>query len=653
MNNGKKEIRVIGVIGSGTMGHGIAQICAMAEYEVILTDINEEILSGNLSKIKWSLDKLSEKKQITKEEAEKAYERIKRSTKLSEMATKCDLIIEAAPENIKIKSSIYKEIDSKAPPHVIFASNTSTLPITEIASYTTRPKQVIGIHFFNPPQLMPLVEIIKGDLTSERTVNQSLDVINNLKKEIVICKKDVPGFIVNRILGPLIQEAAWVVHREEATISEIDSMVKYKIGIPMGLFELADYTGIDILYNAAKEVSKRDPKALNLCPMFKDYFDKGWYGKKTQKGFYEYNNKKTDKPEISNKLSEKIDPIKIFSPAINEAYWIVRKGVASKEDVEKAIMMGLGFPTGILKMANKWGIKNVLKTLEENKKKYGEYYSPDPLIVKNANNELETSTNNEYEEIQIKIEPPIAELILNRPHRLNTITIKMMEEIENALDSIKNNKEVRVLIFRGSGNKAFSAGADINTFVGLSAEDAVKIAYRFHEVFDKIENFPKPTIAAIDGYALGGGCEIALTCDFRISSNRSEIGQTEISLGLIPGAGGTQRLPKIIGESKAKEMILLGKKISGEEAEELRLVNTVIPYKEFDKEIKKFASKLAEGPPIALELAKLSIQMSRNETAKNGKKFEAEAFGKVFSSKDLMEGISSFMMKKKPKFKGE
>ena len=224
MNNGKKEIRVIGVIGSGTMGHGIAQICAMAEYEVILTDINEEILSGNLSKIKWSLDKLSEKKQITKEEAEKAYERIKRSTKLSEMATKCDLIIEAAPENIKIKSSIYKEIDSKAPPHVIFASNTSTLPITEIASYTTRPKQVIGIHFFNPPQLMPLVEIIKGDLTSERTVNQSLDVINNLKKEIVICKKDVPGFIVNRILGPLIQEAAWVVHREEATISEIDSI---------------------------------------------------------------------------------------------------------------------------------------------------------------------------------------------------------------------------------------------------------------------------------------------------------------------------------------------------------------------------------------------------------------------------------------------
>ena len=187
----------------------------------------------------------------------------------------------------------------------------------------------------------------------------------------MICKKDVPGFIVNRILGPLIQEAAWVVHREEATISEIDSMVKYKIGIPLGLFELADYTGIDILYNAAKEVSKRDPKSLNLCPMFKDYFDKGWYAKKTQKGFYEYNNKKTDKPEISNKLSEKIDPIKIFSPAINEAYWIVRKGVASKEDVEKAIMMGLGFPTGILKMANKWGIKNVLKTLEENKKKYG------------------------------------------------------------------------------------------------------------------------------------------------------------------------------------------------------------------------------------------------------------------------------------------
>ena len=193
-------IKNITVLGSGIMGHGIAQVSAMAGYNVTLRDIEQQFLDKAISKIRWSLDKLVSKEKISKDEGDKIISRIKLVVDLGDAVRDCDLVIEAVPEIMELKKKVYAELDKVADDQVIFASNTSTLPITEIANTVSNPEKFIGIHFFNPPQLMKLVEVIPGQKTSDKIVNLTTDFVKSVKKIPVICRKDVPGFIVNRLL---------------------------------------------------------------------------------------------------------------------------------------------------------------------------------------------------------------------------------------------------------------------------------------------------------------------------------------------------------------------------------------------------------------------------------------------------------------------
>ncbi|MHA1594320.1 MAG: 3-hydroxyacyl-CoA dehydrogenase/enoyl-CoA hydratase family protein [Candidatus Baldrarchaeia archaeon] len=662
-----EDIKKIAVIGAGIMGHGIAQIAAMAGYEVHLVDIKQEILEKALEKIKWSLSKFVEKGRISKGAADAAFSRIKTFLDLKEAVKDVDFVIEAVVEDINVKKQVFKTCDEATPPHTILATNTSTLPITEIAEATKRPDKVIGMHYFNPPQLMPLVEVIRGDKTSDETTKVTVDLAKKFGKEVVICKKDVPGFIVNRLLGPILQEAAWMVHRGEASVVEIDSAVIYKVGLPMGIFELADFSGIDTIYKASLAVRERDPRATPICPVFEEYYKKGWYGQKSGRGFYEYKGEKWERPVIPKEAGEKIDPIQIFAPAINAAAWMIRNDVASVEDIDKAVKLGLGYPKGLLEMADEWGIDKVVEVLREKQKKYPEfkdYYEPDSLLVEMVN-KGETGVKAgkgfyEYkkEELAFKTiilrkEPPLAWIILNRPQRLNAISPEMVEELDKALDALWGDKEVRVLIITGAGDRAFCAGADVTSFVGATPATVIDFVMKLHMVLDKIERFPKPVIAAINGFALGGGCEIAIACDFRIASDRAQIGQPEILLGLIPGAGGTQRLVRLVGLGKAKEIVMLGDRIPADEAQKIGLVNKVVPADKFEEEVRSFASRLAEYPPIALKMAKYATTFGSQVPLSIGGLLEMGLFSLLFSTKDFMEGVSAFLSKRKPKFKGE
>ena len=194
---------------------------------------------------------------------------------------------------------------------VFLASNTSTIPITEIAAATSRPQRFVGIHFFNPPVLMPLVEVIRGELTDQETVDAAVPFSKALGKQVVLCRKDVPGFIVNRILGPLLNEAAWTVGRGQATVEQVDSAAVYKTGLPMGLFELADYTGIDVIYKAAEAVKSREPAALAPAPLFSEKYRQGKLGKKTGEGFYSYG-KASGRPQITKEPGESVDPLVVL-----------------------------------------------------------------------------------------------------------------------------------------------------------------------------------------------------------------------------------------------------------------------------------------------------------------------------------------------------
>jgi len=260
-----EKLKKAAVVGSGTMGHGIAELLAMAGYEVTMIDISDEFLTKAMEKIKWSLDKFVEKKRIRREDADATLARIHTTTSYEQAAKDIDLAIEAVPENMELKKKVFTTLDSLAPPHAILASNTSTLSITEMGKATKRPDKVAGMHFFNPPHSMALVEVIKGENTDQETISTLADLARKLGKTPVIVRKDVRGFIVNRILGAVFNEAFWAFKRGEATKEGIDASVKYTGGFPMGWFELADFVGLDIAYEVGKILYEAYGERMKPC----------------------------------------------------------------------------------------------------------------------------------------------------------------------------------------------------------------------------------------------------------------------------------------------------------------------------------------------------------------------------------------------------
>ncbi|HYB85203.1 MAG TPA: enoyl-CoA hydratase-related protein [archaeon] len=258
-----------------------------------------------------------------------------------------------------------------------------------------------------------------------------------------------------------------------------------------------------------------------------------------------------------------------------------------------------------------------------------------------------------YDSIIVKKDGSIAWLTLNRPHRLNTLSGDMIDEMHAALNDFEADKAIRCIVITGAGDKAFSAGADVTAFTGLTPTKAAETAAKGHTFFTRIERIGKPVIASINGFALGGGLEMALACDFRIAAENVELGQPETNLGLIPGWGGTQRLVRIVGLAKAKEMIMLAERVHAEEAVKMGLITKVVSRTELTAETTALANKLADGPPVALRLAKEALNLGTQVPLDIGLKLEANAFGIVLSTKDVIEGVSAFMSKRKPEFKGE
>ncbi len=666
------DIKTICVVGAGTMGHGIAEVAAISGYKVFLADISDEILKNALEKIRWSLSKLSDKGQL-RESVDAIMSRItpivnlkdgKYTEEFANVVSQSDFVIEAIPERIDLKQQLFKFLDEQAPQHAILATNTSSLPISEIAAATKRPEKVVGMHFFNPPPLMPLVEVIKGDKTSEETVKVTYDLAKKFGKQPVIVKKDVPGFIVNRILGRFLNEACWMVARGKASVVEVDSAVKYRLGFPMGAFELADFSGIDVFYLVFTAMTQRGLK-MTGCPLFKEKFEKKELGMKTGKGFYEYPAPgKYVRPNIPKEAGEKVDIVSLIAPAINEAAWLLENDVASMDDIDKAVILGLGWPKGVFEYADELGIDTIVNALNKLKEETGlDEYEPNPLLVRMVKEgKLGRKSGKGFREyrpveeiaketILIKLEKPIAWIILNRPDKLNAINDKLLKELSETLDELELNDDIRVVVITGAG-RAFSAGADVSSFMGITPIKAAIFSRKFQEVNLKIEYYTKPVIAALNGYTLGGGLEIAMSADFRIASETAVLGQPEIKLGIIPGAGGTQRLARLVGPSKAKELIFTGDYIPASEAQKIGLVDKVVPPERLEDEVRSFALKLAEMPPLAVMMAKYAINYGLQTNIWTGLAFEASNFGILFSTEDMAEGVAAFFEKRKPKFKG-
>ncbi|MEM3397937.1 MAG: enoyl-CoA hydratase/isomerase family protein [Nitrososphaerota archaeon] len=258
-----------------------------------------------------------------------------------------------------------------------------------------------------------------------------------------------------------------------------------------------------------------------------------------------------------------------------------------------------------------------------------------------------------YETIRVERENRIAWIILNRPHRLNALNDVMMEELLDALTTIENDPGVRAVIITGEGDRAFSAGADVTAFPKATPVTAEELSRKGQKVFSMIEELSKPVVAAINGYALGGGLELALACDFRIASEHAELGSPEINLGIIPGWGGTQKLVRIIGLRNAKRLVMLGERLKAEEALQIGLVDKVVPFEKLRDEAMNLAQRLSEGPPIALKYAKYALNFGSQVPLEVGLRLESALMALLFSTNDVKRGIEAFMSRSKPEFKGD
>ena len=376
-------IETIGVVGAGTMGIGIAQIAAQNKHQVILYDHSDAQLEKAKSGLEKVLNRLVEKERISDNERKNILTRILFTNKISELWP-CGLVIEAIVESIKIKHEVFTSLEDVVSEHCILATNTSSLSIASIGAALKTSKRIIGIHFFNPAPLMPLVEIIPAIQTNEQTTKTCKDLIAKWGKTVVLCK-DTPGFIVNRVARPFYGEALRIYEEGIADFVTIDWALTEKGGFKMGPFTLMDYIGNDVNFAVTESVFK----AFFYDPRFKPsltqkrYAEAGFLGRKSGRGYYDYENLKLNpKPQTDDTLGERILN-RILCLLVNEAIDAVFMGVTSIEDVDLAMTKGVNYPKGLLKWGDEIGLDKILNQLQELFDYYGEdRYRPNPLLRK-------------------------------------------------------------------------------------------------------------------------------------------------------------------------------------------------------------------------------------------------------------------------------
>ncbi|WP_123623530.1 3-hydroxyacyl-CoA dehydrogenase/enoyl-CoA hydratase family protein [Halorubrum sp. CSM-61] len=662
-----EDVQRVAVLGAGNMGHGIAEVAALAGYDVALRDIEEELVQDGYDQIEWSLGKLAENDRIGEEEAEAALDRVEAFVDLEDSLADADVVIEVVPEKMAIKKDVYDEVVEYAPEEAVFVTNTSSLSITELSEVTDRPERFCGMHFFNPPVRMDLVEVISGKHTAEDTLELIEGLAESMGKTPVRVRKDSPGFIVNRILVPLMNEAAWIVESGDATMEAVDSTTKFDMGLPMGSFELADQVGIDVGYHVLEYMHEVLGEAYRPCPLLVEKVEADELGKKTGSGFYDYENGGAQVP------SDAIDADvrkRLLAVMANEVAGLVGNDVADPPAIDRAVMLGAGFPDGPAKLADGEGLDALVDVLDELHEETGEerYEATDYLreaaeaggFHGGSGGDAEDGEGAEgdafaaYDTLDVAVEDRVGHVEIDRPHRMNTISGELLEELSDAIDRLDADDEVRAILLSGAGDRAFSAGADVQSMAAGGAEpiSAVELSRQGQQTFGKLEESDKPVVAAIDGYCLGGGMELATATDMRIASERSELGQPELDLGLLPGWGGTQRLARIVGEGRAKEIILTADRYDAETMADYDFVNEVVPDDELDERAWELAESLAAGPPIAQKYTKRAMHAGRTD-GEAGLEVEAMGFGHVMNTDDLMEGVTAFMGDGEPEFEGK
>ncbi|HWM63460.1 MAG TPA: 3-hydroxyacyl-CoA dehydrogenase NAD-binding domain-containing protein [Solirubrobacterales bacterium] len=658
------------VVGGGTMGGEIAQAIAAADVPVVVKDVEQKFVDAALEKARavteGQLARLVKKEKLTQEEADARLAEVMgliAGTTTYEEFGDVDFVVEAVPERMEIKQAVFRELDAATPGHAILASNTSSLSIGEIGEATLRPEKVVGFHFFYPASIMPLVEVIVGEDTSQETATAAYNFAQAIRKQPIVCG-EVPGFVVNRILMATIGEI-WRVQEEQGlSLKAIDEAIAGAQVAPMGPFFLTDLLGLDTVLHVAEHLNASYGETFYVHQGLKQLVADGKLGAKSGgEGFFKEGEQTI--PGDADPDAEEL--VALFtSRALIEACQLVEEGVCSVRDIDLGMMAGAGLDPrrGLLPpfwKADVEGLGSVLERMEQLEEKHGERFAPPPLLRRLvAQGRLgmasgqgfypypQPDEGDQADTVKLETRGDVAiAWLANAP--MNAISPDVIRDLGTVWEKVKAADGVGAMVIASSIPVVFSAGADIKAFTQMDAGAGEELIHTAHALLREFGQDGVATIAAVNSIAFGGGCEVAMACDVRIGAEAAVFGQPEIKLGIIPGFGGTQRLARLVGENKALEMNLVGDAILADEALEFGLVNGVAPDHELFETALMWARKLAAQAPVAREQIK---RVSAKGDLDEGIEAEKQGFATAFASADAKEGISAFLGKRTPRWSG-
>ena len=680
----------VAIIGAGNMGSGIAQKSAQEQFNVQMVDREEQWVNRGEKIISDFLEEAIERRIFRPDQVESIKNRITGVVGTENVAPDTDLVIEAVFEDFDIKTAVFRTLDKVCNEKTILASNTSSLSVNELAKATGRPDRFVGLHFFYHPAKNRLIEIIPAETTSVESLNAVEQYCKTMGKVVIICK-DRPGFVVNRFFVPWLNEACHLLDEGVASIAQIDSVAEKAFNIGMGPFALMNLTGPAIALHATNYLSEQlNCSRYSGAKSLRDTIENS--------GMWEIGEDTECNGDIAEIIRERL-----LGQVFAVSSQIVEEEICSIEDVDRGAKVGLRWAEGPFEIANKIGIKEAIR-MAKSYSKLAEFKLP---IWMEEKEELF-----KFNYIDIDINGKIAKIKLNRPEAMNALNESLVEQLGSALDLLNSRDDIDTIVLEGAG-KAFVAGADVKFFVDKINQDNIKEIYDFtaygHEVLNKLEKSEKTTIALTTGLALGGGLELALSCDYRIGTRRSQFRFPETSIGIFPGLGGTQRTPRICGIEAARYAILAGNFLDSETASALGIITHLVEssdipniiteissegkpenkypaepkdknhpvslfamkfyknenmskimsgkipdnFEEDNKKVVRQMKSLSFTAPIALEIANqlLNDAISTGDDLDRGLNLELAQLNTIFESKDALEGLSALVEGRRPKYR--
>ena len=686
-----EPVQSVAIIGAGNMGSGIAQKTAQEEFDVQMVDREAQWVQRGEGIISDFLAEAVERRIFSPQQVEAIESRISGVVGTENVAPDTDLVIEAVFEDFDIKTAVFTTLDEVCDEKTILASNTSSLSVNELAQATGRPDRFVGLHFFYHPAKNRLIEVIPAKTTSQETIERTVQYCKTLGKVVIVCK-DKPGFVVNRFFVPWLNEACLLLEEGVGTTAQIDAAACKAFRIGMGPFALMNLTGPPIAlhstdYLAEQLNTPRYTGAQNLRDMVAagDMWEIG------------------DDSDVDDDAAEIIST-RLLGQVFAVAAQIVEEEICSMEDVDRGAKVGLRWARGPFELANRIGVEKAANMAEEYSQLAG-FEMPSLLSQQASKGEGFT-----FSYLDVTQDGDVATIQINRPEAMNALNVDVVNQLGLALDNLNSNDSVNTIVLEGAG-KAFVAGADVKFFVDKLRADCFVDIYDFtafgHEVLNKLESSPKTTIALTTGLALGGGLELALSCDYRIGTRKTQFRFPETSIGIYPGLGGTQRTPRICGVEAARWAVLAGNFMDHNTAAALGLLTHLVepsevsatvtqiastgkpdnkypgkpmdeehPVAQFsnafysnesmvtllsgscpegfdaeDKQVSRQLRSLSRTAPIALSMASQLLDDAINtDSLDEGLSLELDRLSVIFGTSDALEGLSALIEGRRPEY---